>query len=114
MEGERHKNGHVSPVNHGPPAPEENGTHAEPAAEAWDGGAVSETEEMLPSALSPEIATEEPREPITVPWERSALPPDGRDGRFRRRRARLLQSRHARIVPARSYRREIRIIVTMD
>jgi hypothetical protein len=71
---------------------------AEPAS--WDGGAV---DEPAPEAV-PEIIGQE-EIPVEVSWERSALPPDGREGRLRRRRAQLHRTRHARKIEPRSYRR---------
>ena len=120
-EGERGRNGSSMPEQHEEFHPGENGAQEESQPAAWDGGAVTESTEEAAESLETVAAQNGNHEaasvvlePVTVPWERSAKPPDGRDGRFRRRRARLLQSRHARTAAPRSYRHEIQVIVTMD
>ena len=85
----------------------------EPAA--WNGGAVDELAEPETIAFDG-IEPDDRERTFSVPWELEipARPPDGREARLRRRRAHLLQSRRARAVEQRSYRRAFQLISSMD
>jgi hypothetical protein len=110
-EGDRHANG--------------NGATQEPSEPAaWDGGYVPDGSEDQGSApVKPpqeEYSSFREEAPATngfnPPWEVSvpARPPNGRDGRVRRRAAHLRHDRCRRKPEPRSFRREFRALATMD
>jgi hypothetical protein len=107
-EGDRHANG--------------NGTAQEPSEPAtWDGGYVSEEEAAPPVPPPAEEYTSFEEEPAASngfhpPWEISvpARPPNGRDGRLRRRAAHLRYHRCQKKIEPRSFRREFRALASMD
>jgi hypothetical protein len=92
-----------------------NGAYAGAEAAVWDGGAVPD--EAAPMEAAPVESIPEngiyPASP-EITWERSALQPDGREGRLRRRKAELRRTRHARRIEPSSPRREEKFIASMN